>query len=65
MGVNFQFDKEGNPNFGYDVIQWIFNDTTVRFDGIGYFYQNLTIDEDDIKWHPKNGKVRMGQIFVL
>ncbi|XDV51232.1 hypothetical protein PO909_020153 [Leuciscus waleckii] len=58
-GVNFQFDKEGNPNFGYDVMQWIFNDTTVRFDGIGYFYKNLTIDEGDIKWHTKNGKVPM------
>ncbi|XP_051769379.1 taste receptor type 1 member 3 isoform X1 [Ctenopharyngodon idella] len=56
-GANFKFDKEGNPNFGYDFMQWIFNDTTVQFDGIGYFYQNLTIDKEDIKWHTKNGKV--------
>lgn len=46
-------------------MQWIFNDTTVQFDVIGYFYQNLTIDKDDIKWHTKNGKVRMGQMLVI
>lgn len=46
-------------------MQWIFNDTTVQFDGIGYFYQNLTIDKEDIKWHTKNGKVRMGQMLVI
>uniref|UniRef100_A0A673J1C6 Taste receptor type 1 member 3 n=1 Tax=Sinocyclocheilus rhinocerous TaxID=307959 RepID=A0A673J1C6_9TELE len=55
-GVNFKFDKEGNPSFGYDVMQWNFNDTTVLFDVIGYFYQNLTINENNITWHTKNGK---------
>ncbi|XP_016429285.1 taste receptor type 1 member 3-like [Sinocyclocheilus rhinocerous] len=58
-GVNFKFDKEGNPSFGYDVMQWNFNDTTVLFDVIGYFYQNLTINENNITWHTKNGKVPM------
>lgn len=58
-GVNIQFDDEGNPNFGYDFMQWIFNDTTVTFDVIGYFYQNLTIESNAIKWHTKNGEVPM------
>uniref|UniRef100_A0A8C1IW17 Taste receptor type 1 member 3 n=1 Tax=Cyprinus carpio TaxID=7962 RepID=A0A8C1IW17_CYPCA len=56
-GVNFKFDKEGNPNFGYDVMQWNFSDTTVQFDIIGFFYQNLKINKNNIKWHTKNGKV--------
>uniref|UniRef100_A0A8C1H935 Taste receptor type 1 member 3 n=3 Tax=Cyprinus carpio TaxID=7962 RepID=A0A8C1H935_CYPCA len=56
-GVNFKFDKEGNPNFGYDVMQWNFSDTTVQFDIIGFFYQNLKINKNNIKWHMKNGKV--------
>ncbi|KAI2659002.1 Taste receptor type 1 member 3 [Labeo rohita] len=58
-GVKFMFDKEGNPNFGYDVMQWNFNDSTVHFDIIGYHYQNLTINKNNIKWHTINGKVPM------
>nr|BBE15826.1 taste type 1 receptor 3-2 [Cyprinus carpio] len=59
-GVSLQFDKEGNPSFGYDALQWNFdNDTTVRFDVIGYFYQNLMINKNNITWHTKNGKVPM------
>ncbi|XP_052465223.1 taste receptor type 1 member 3 [Carassius gibelio] len=58
-GVNFKFDKEGNPNVGYDVMQWNFSDNTVHLDIIGNFYQNLTINEKKIKWHTENGKVPM------
>ncbi|XP_051957904.1 taste receptor type 1 member 3 [Xyrauchen texanus] len=58
-GINFTFDKEGNPNFGYDMMQWIFNGTSVNFNGIGSFYQNLKINKDEIKWHTANSKVPM------
>ncbi|XP_067287906.1 taste receptor type 1 member 3 [Pseudorasbora parva] len=55
-GIKFKFDKEGNPNFGYEVMQWTLNDTVVGYNGIGYFFQNLTINKD-IKWHTENKKV--------
>ncbi|KAA0707507.1 Taste receptor type 1 member 3 [Triplophysa tibetana] len=56
-GIPFKFDSEGNPNFGYDLLQWNFNGSTVDFKVIGYFYQNLTIQKQDIKWHTANSKV--------
>ncbi|XP_055040994.1 taste receptor type 1 member 3 [Misgurnus anguillicaudatus] len=56
-GILLKFDNKGNPNFGYDMLQWIFNGSNVKFRAIGSFNQTLNIQTQKIKWHTANSKV--------
>ncbi|KAI5093266.1 taste receptor type 1 member 3 precursor [Silurus meridionalis] len=56
-GANISFDAEGNPNIGYDLLEWVFQNSTITFRNIGTFFQNLTIDKKLIKWHTANNTV--------
>lgn len=56
-GTQINFDTAGNPNIGYDLLAWVFQNNSVTFQNIGTFVQNLTIDNNLIKWHTKNNMV--------
>ncbi|KAF4093778.1 hypothetical protein AMELA_G00006070 [Ameiurus melas] len=56
-GTQINFDSAGNPNIGYDLLAWVFQNNSVTFQNIGTFVQNLTIDKILIKWHTKNNMV--------
>uniref|UniRef100_A0A8B9H395 Taste receptor type 1 member 3 n=1 Tax=Astyanax mexicanus TaxID=7994 RepID=A0A8B9H395_ASTMX len=72
--ANIEFDAEGNPSIGYDVVVWIFQNSTVYFRDIGNFTKNITIDKPLIKWHTANSAVptstcssdcQMGQVRIV
>ncbi|XP_030586094.1 taste receptor type 1 member 3-like [Archocentrus centrarchus] len=52
-GTHIEFDKYGNPNIGYDVIQWVWPDPTqVDFRTVGkYSEQKLNICKNHLVWH--------------
>lgn len=56
-GTRISFDTEGNPNIGYDLLAWVFQNNTVTFKNIGTFVNNLTIAKQLIKWHTANNTV--------
>ncbi|XP_060714745.1 taste receptor type 1 member 3 [Tachysurus vachellii] len=56
-GTQINFDADGNPNIGYDLLAWVFQNNTVSFKNIGSFVQNLTIDKKLIKWHTNNNTI--------
>uniref|UniRef100_A0A8C4S050 Taste receptor type 1 member 3 n=1 Tax=Erpetoichthys calabaricus TaxID=27687 RepID=A0A8C4S050_ERPCA len=47
-GTLFQFDANGNPNIGYEVITWVWDDTPI-FTKIGEFNGNLSIQSESIQ----------------
>lgn len=55
--TQINFDANGNPNIGYDLLAWVFLNNTVKFKNIGTFVKNLTIDKNLIKWHTNNNTV--------
>ncbi|KAM9410617.1 LOW QUALITY PROTEIN: taste receptor type 1 member 3 [Pholidichthys leucotaenia] len=56
-GTTITFDKDGNPNIGYDVIEWEWNPSRVDFTTVGYYDQKLHINVSKMKWHTKNSEV--------
>uniref|UniRef100_A0A3P8S018 Taste receptor type 1 member 3 n=1 Tax=Amphiprion percula TaxID=161767 RepID=A0A3P8S018_AMPPE len=51
-GKHLVFDSSGNPNIGYDVIQWEFKPTGgVEFNTVGSFYEKLLINNSLFKWN--------------
>ncbi|KAJ0068901.1 hypothetical protein NL108_014011 [Boleophthalmus pectinirostris] len=56
-GTKFQFDSNGNPNIGYNVIQWVWNDSNVQFRNAGTFRKTLSINKLLITWHTKDSMV--------
>lgn len=50
-GKHFEYDSNGNPNIGYDVIEWHWNNSAVNFTDVGSFDKNLTLNVSRIKWH--------------
>ncbi|XP_039612141.1 taste receptor type 1 member 3 isoform X1 [Polypterus senegalus] len=59
-GTLFQFDANGNPNIGYEVITWVWGETPI-FTKIGEFNGNLSIQSESIQWHTTNKKVPESQ----
>ncbi|KAM9443980.1 taste receptor type 1 member 3 [Clarias gariepinus] len=56
-GTQIKFTSDGNPNIGYDFLAWVFQNSTVTFQNIGTYNQNLTIYKQRIKWHTANNTV--------
>ncbi|KAL6111932.1 tas1r3 [Pungitius sinensis] len=56
-GIHLMFDSEGNPNIGYEIIQWVWNASDVTFVTVGSFHKELSINESLFKWHTANSKV--------
>ncbi|XP_034543607.1 taste receptor type 1 member 3 [Notolabrus celidotus] len=56
-GTNVVFDSDGNPNIGYNMIQWEWEDTILKFRPVGSFYQTLTINKSQFIWHTSNSEV--------
>uniref|UniRef100_A0A3Q0RW54 Taste receptor type 1 member 3 n=1 Tax=Amphilophus citrinellus TaxID=61819 RepID=A0A3Q0RW54_AMPCI len=52
-GTQIEFDKDGNPNIGYDVIQWVWrNSSQLDFRTVGkYSEQQLNIHKNHFEWH--------------
>ncbi|KAI4899621.1 hypothetical protein NFI96_030397 [Prochilodus magdalenae] len=56
-GAHIEFDKQGNPSIGYEIVEWIFQNNTVTFQNIGTFTRNITINTQSILWHTANSAV--------
>lgn len=52
-GTRIQFDMYGNANIGYDVIQWVWTDSSeVDIRSVGdYSGQTLTVLKNQFVWH--------------
>ncbi|KAL4622541.1 taste receptor type 1 member 3 [Arapaima gigas] len=58
-GKNFQYDSNGNPNIGYDVLTWTWENNTFNFTEIGTYYKVLSIDQSLINWYTNSSEVPM------
>ncbi|XP_032370623.1 taste receptor type 1 member 3 [Etheostoma spectabile] len=56
-GTQLKFDSKGNPNIGYNVIEWDWTDSGLKFIHVGSFYQQLSINKTLFKWHTANAEV--------
>ncbi|KAF3856161.1 hypothetical protein F7725_016884 [Dissostichus mawsoni] len=56
-GTHLQFDSKGNPNVGYDIIEWVWNASTLDFVAVGSFKEKLSINKTLLKWHTANSEV--------
>ncbi|XP_008287970.1 taste receptor type 1 member 3 [Stegastes partitus] len=50
-GKQLVFDSNGNPNIGYDLIEWEWKPSGVDFSIVGSFYEQLSINKSLFKWH--------------
>lgn len=57
LGTNLVFDSSGNPNLGYNLIQWVWKTWGVDFTYIGGYYDQLSINLSLVNWHTGNGEV--------
>uniref|UniRef100_A0A671VZM8 Taste receptor type 1 member 3 n=1 Tax=Sparus aurata TaxID=8175 RepID=A0A671VZM8_SPAAU len=57
-GTHLAFDSDGNPNIGYNLLEWNWTDSgKVDFIDIGYFEKELVINRSLFKWHTEDSKV--------
>ncbi|KAI4826574.1 hypothetical protein KUCAC02_030019 [Chaenocephalus aceratus] len=56
-GTHLQFDINGNPNRGYDIIEWVWNDSNLDFVVVGSCKEKLFINKTLLKWHTPNSEV--------
>ncbi|XP_059185839.1 taste receptor type 1 member 3 [Centropristis striata] len=51
-GTQIEFDSHGNPNIGYDIIEWDWIDShNLEFTPVGTFNGTLSINTTLFKWH--------------
>ncbi|XP_061584539.1 taste receptor type 1 member 3 [Cololabis saira] len=57
-GTKLEFDESGNPNLGYNVIQWNWGSSGVDFDDVGnYSQEQLSLNISLFKWHTNDSSV--------
>ncbi|KAI3369945.1 hypothetical protein L3Q82_024752 [Scortum barcoo] len=56
-GTYLEFDQNGNPNIGYDVVVWVWNNSGVYFKPVGNYQKKLDINRSLLKWHTKSSKI--------
>ncbi|XP_061688270.1 taste receptor type 1 member 3 [Syngnathoides biaculeatus] len=56
-GKHLVFDSSGNPNIGYGVIQWVWNDSHLSFLVVGSVDEELSINKSLFKWHTENSEI--------
>ena len=61
-GSHFEFDSNGNPNIGYNILQWVWGNNILSFKDVGTFYENLSINNTLIQWHTVCAKVISARI---
>ncbi|XP_072308739.1 taste receptor type 1 member 3-like [Eucyclogobius newberryi] len=58
-GTKFEYDSNGNPNIGYNVIQWVWKNSNLHFRNVGTFLQTLSINKSFLSWHTEGSMVPM------
>lgn len=57
-GTILEFNEYGNPNVGYNLVEWIWNSSEVSFKEVGSYYQNqLSINESLFEWYTNDSTV--------
>ncbi|XP_068567823.1 taste receptor type 1 member 3 [Cebidichthys violaceus] len=56
-GTHLKFDSDGNPNMGYNIIQWVWKASGLDFEEVGNFSRQLSINKTLFKWHTVNSEV--------
>ncbi|KAM4613742.1 taste receptor type 1 member 3 [Polymixia lowei] len=56
-GTKLKFDSDGNPNIGYHVVEWVWENGNVNFINVGTFHGKLSINKTLFKWHTENSEV--------
>uniref|UniRef100_H3DBE0 Taste receptor type 1 member 3 n=1 Tax=Tetraodon nigroviridis TaxID=99883 RepID=H3DBE0_TETNG len=56
-GTQLKFDTNGNPNVGYNLVKWVWEESGVEFTEIGSFDEKLDINTSLFTWHTANSEV--------
>ncbi|KAK7915880.1 hypothetical protein WMY93_011641 [Mugilogobius chulae] len=56
-GSKFEYDSDGNPNIGYNVIQWVWNNSDLHVQNVGTFLKTLSLNKTLFTWHTEDSKV--------
>ncbi|XP_056294162.1 taste receptor type 1 member 3 [Pseudoliparis swirei] len=56
-GTHLKFDSSGNPNIGFDIIEWVWKDSGLDFVAVGNYAGQLYINKTLLKWHTVNSEV--------
>ncbi|XP_068598905.1 taste receptor type 1 member 3 [Brachionichthys hirsutus] len=56
-GTLLVFDSNGNPNIGYNLVEWVWNASDVNFIAVGSFYKELFVNISLLKWHTSDLQV--------
>lgn len=56
-GTMLEFDSNGNPNVGYNLIELMWKNSTLEFVEVGSFNKILKINVSLFKWHTETSEV--------
>ncbi|XP_029908005.1 taste receptor type 1 member 3 [Myripristis murdjan] len=56
-GIHLAFDSNGNPNIGYNIVEWVWENSNTHFIQVGTFNKKLSINKNLFKWHTPNSEL--------
>lgn len=56
-GTRLVFDSHGNPNIGYNLLEWVWEPKGLKFVEVGSFLKALELNMSLFKWHTPNSQV--------
>jgi len=56
-GIRLVFDSRGNPDLGYNIVEWVWENGSLSFMEVGHFNRILSLNDSLLKWHTDNSEV--------
>ena len=56
-GIHMSFDSSGNPDLGYILVEWFWENGNFKSIKVGNFDQRLSLNESLLKWHTDDNEV--------
>ena len=56
-GMQMSFDSSGNPDLGYILVEWFWENGTFKSKTVGQFVQSLYLNESLLEWHTDDNQV--------
>lgn len=64
-GTHLVFDSDGNPNIGYNLVEWVWEPTGLKFMEVGSFFKVLEINASLFKWHTPDSQVISERVLQI
>ena len=56
-GIQMSFDSSGNPDLGYILVEWFWENGIFKSKTVGQYHNSLSLNKSLLEWHTDDNQV--------